>query len=154
MKAYAVFSAVLACTLVVVVVGQSANFAGEWSYDDTKTMTANASGGASHARGGFYAGLRIVQDSSKLTVHTTGQAGEVRETTVYLFDGSEWTQPGGLKKTTARWDGEKLITKVVYTSRSDPATYQVTWYRDGEFLVGEEQLAGGRSKKSYYKHSR
>lgn len=91
-------AAALVSMFMTLVTVQGANFAGEWSQDRAKTEATNASGGVSRARGGFYAGARIVQDASKLTISSTGSMGEVLETTVYLFDGSDGHNPEARKK--------------------------------------------------------
>ena len=136
--------AAMLCASVPVVSGQGSDFAGEWSQDRAKTNAANGPfGGASVASGGFYAGLRVIQDASKLTAHQTSPDGKIVGTDVFAFDGSESSQPGAAKATSARWDGERLVTKIAYRTGPVPMVFQVTWYREGEYLVCEQLLDTG-----------
>ena len=127
---------VLALSLSVPILqaAQGPDFSGEWTPDIQRSMaTLEPHGAASWPGDGNYAGLRISQGTSALTVRLTTAAGQVIETNVYRLDGAPSALSYGMTAV-AKWDGDKLV---VDTKESPTKTSRMLWYLDGDNLVRE-----------------
>ena len=116
--------------------GGKANFAGNWTFNATKSTQppagAPAGGGQGGGRGGFGGGNFVAtQDANTLTqVRTrTGQDGtSTTTTTVYTLDGKEKvnTTPRGESKSTATWSPDfkslTIVTKATFNDREMTTT--------------------------------
>jgi Tol biopolymer transport system component len=90
-----------------------ANFAGSWTYNESKSTPAQGGGGGGQRGGGSFT---VAQEANLLSQTRTGQDGTPR-VTKYTLDGKESinTTRGGDSKSTAKWsaDGKSLtiVTK-------------------------------------------
>jgi hypothetical protein len=111
--------------------GGKANFAGNWTYNATKSTQPPAGGGGG-GRGGFGGGNFVAtQDANLLTtVRTrTGQDGTATTTTTkYTLDGKESvnTTPRGDSKSTATWSPDfkslTIVTKATFNDNEITTT--------------------------------
>ena len=145
-------SAVLATTAamllgVATLSAQAANFAGHWVLvPDTTAMGGGGGGGRGFGGGGLGQEVTIAQDAKTLTITRTTQNGESKQ--VYNLDGSESSNTMSMRgndmvqKSTAKWDGGKLVITTNYDMGNGPVTTTMALSMSGGNLVVETTRPG------------
>ena len=101
--------------------------------------------------------MTVKQDATSLSIERT--QGENKVVTTYKLDGSETvnkqTGRGGEieVKTTAKWDGSKLVLSTSRGQDGAPMVQSQTWSLEGGNLVVERAGRDGAAQKTTYKKS-
>ena len=141
---------------------QKTDFSGSWTPEAPAATAASTGGEGGGARGrGMMAGPMVVkQTGDTLTVERI--MGENKVTSTYKLDGTEsvnkMTRGRGENasevevKSTAKWDGNKLVISTQQPGRDGAMTTQVqTWSLDGGALTIETPGRDGTPMKRVYK---
>jgi hypothetical protein len=127
------------------------DFSGTWALDAAKSdqMGARQGGGAAAAP----APIMIKQTATELTQEQ--KRGENTITTVYKLDGTESVNKTqrGESKSTAKFDGAKLVIKIVSEGANGPMETTSTWSlsADGKELTMLRTTQRGEMKQVYAK---
>lgn len=125
---------------------QKTDFSGAWAPDVDPAAAAPAGGGGGRGGGGP---MTVKQTADTLSIERQGPNGAT--TTTYKLDGSEFEvagRGGAMMKTTAKWDGAKLVI----TTKTDNGDQVQTWsLADGKLTV--ERTGGRGPSKTVYKKS-
>ena len=138
------------------------DFSGSWTVD-ASAMPAPPAGaeGRGGGRGGMMGGPMVVkQTADSLTIEQT--RGENKVVSTYKLDGTEsvnkMTRGRGENatevevKSTAKWDGNKLVISTQQPGRGGEMMTQVqTWSLDGGVLTIERPAQDGTVRKTVYK---
>ena len=142
-------TAALVVALALTGYAQKTDFSGTWTPDvpaDTTAAPPAGGGGGGGGRGGG-GPMTVKQTADTLSIERQGQNGAT--TTTYKLDGSEFEvagRGGAMMKTTAKWDGAKLVI----TSKTDNGDQVQTWsLADGKLTV--ERTGGRGPSKTVYK---
>jgi hypothetical protein len=143
---------------------QAPDFSGSWTVD-TAAMPAPPAGAAGGGRGaggrGMAGPMVVTQTKDALTIERTMGANKVTQT--YKLDGTEsvnkMTMGRGENatevetKSTAKWDGAKLVISTQRPGRGGGAmmTQTQTWSLEGGNLVIEQPGRDGAVQKTVYK---
>jgi hypothetical protein len=135
---------------------QKPDFSGTWT-PDAPAAAPGAGGGGGGGRGGMMGPMTVKQDATTLTIERT--AGENKIVTTYKLDGTETVNKqmgrGGAEmevKTTAKWDGSKLVLSTASTGPDGtPRVQSQTWSMEGGNLVVERAGREGAMQKTTYK---
>jgi len=153
MKKIALLVVVLAVAIAGLAVAQGKpDFSGKWAPKVDPNAAPPAGGGG---RGGGMGGgpMTIKQTATELTQETV--RGENTMTTVYKLDGTESVnaQGQGQAKSTAKWDGAKLVIKTVAEGPNGPTETTATWSlsADGKELTILRVTARGERSTVYTK---
>jgi hypothetical protein len=118
--------ALLAVVMALAVTGLSfaqakADFSGKWAPKVDATAPTGGRGG------GMAAPITVKQTATELTQEQT--MGENTMTTVYKLDGTESVNktPRGESKSTAKFDGAKLVIKTVMETQNGTMETTATW---------------------------
>jgi hypothetical protein len=143
-------TAALVVALAISGYAQKTDFSGTWTPDvaaDTTTAAPPAGGGGGRGMGG--GPMTVKQTADSLSVERQGRNGAT--TTSYKLDGSEFEvagRGGAMMKTTAKWDGAKLVI----TSKTDNGDQVQTWsLADGKLTI--ERTTQNGPVKTVYKKS-
>jgi pectate lyase len=149
--------AFLVLAMAVVVTGMSfaqakPDFSGKWAPKVDANAPAPPAGGG--GRGGGMAGpMTIKQTATELTTERT--MGENTMSTVYKLDGTESVNKTqrGESKSTAKFDGAKLVIKTVSEGPNGPNEQTATWTlsADGKELTMVTASARGDRTVVYTK---
>ena len=132
---------------------QKPDFSGTWTPD---AAAAAPAGGEGRGRGGPGGPMTVTMKGDTLTVERT--AGENKIVSTYKLDGTasenKMMGRGGevVTKSTAKWDGEKLVISTERPGRDGAPTTQVqSWWLEGGNLVIERPGPDGAIKTVYKK---
>jgi hypothetical protein len=111
-------SALVLAAAVAVFAQKTPDFSGTWTLDMSKSEMPQMGGmGGGRAGGGMgEMTVTIKQTADTLTIEQ--KMGEMNRTVTYKLDGSESVNPGmrgGEVKSTAKWEGDKLVTESTQT---------------------------------------
>ena len=150
---------VAAATVAFVVAIAASAFAQKPDFSGTWTLDADASqlpGGGGGGRGMMAGPITVKHTGDTLTVERS--VGENKITTTYKLDGSESTNTmmgrGGQTveaKSTARWDGSKLVITTKREMAGNTVETTETWTVNGSTLTIESTGGRGPSKRVYRK---
>ena len=153
MKKIALLVVVLAVAIAGLAVAQGKpDFSGKWAPKVDPNAAPPAGGGG---RGGGMGGgpMTIKQTATELTQETV--RGENTMTTVYKLDGTESVnaQGQGQAKSTAKWDGAKLVVKTSMEGPNGVTETTATWSlsADGKELTILRVTARGERSTVYTK---
>lgn len=151
-------------SIASVAFAQKADFSGSWTPETPAATAPGAAGGGAGGGGrgrGMMAGPMVVtQTADTLTVERT--MGENKITSTYKLDGTESVNKmmrgrGGNAtevevKSTAKWDGSKLVISTQQPGRGgEMMTQTQTWSLDGGNLVVERPGRDGAVNRTVYK---
>ena len=127
--------ALLVLVMALAVAGSSfaqakADFSGKWAPKVDANAAPPAGGGG---RGGMGGGpMTVKQTATELTQERT--MGETTMTTVFKLDGTESVNKTqrGESKSTAKFDGGKLVVKTVSEGANGPQEATATWSLSGD----------------------
>lgn len=141
---------------------QKTDFSGSWAPEAPATAPAGGGGGqgGGGGRGGMMGGPMVVtQTADTLTVETT--RGEMKTVATYKLDGTESVNKMSMgrgenartmdTKSTAKWDGAKLVISTTREGQNGPMTNAQTWSLEGGNLVIESPGRDGAVQKRLYK---
>jgi hypothetical protein len=138
-------TAALVVALAVAGYAQKPDFSGTWTPDVDPAAAAAAGGGGGRGMAGP---MTVKQTANDISVERQGRNGAT--TTVYKTDGSEFEvagRGGAMMKTTAKWDGAKLVI----TTKTDNGDQVQTWsLADGKLTI-ERGTPNGPMKTTYKK---
>jgi len=153
MKKIALLVVVLAVAIAGLAVAQGkVDFSGKWAPKVDPNAAPPAGGGG--GRGGMGGGpMTVKQTATELTQERT--MGETTMTTVFKLDGTESVnaQGQGQAKSTAKWDGAKLVIKTVAEGPNGAMETTATWSlsADGKELTILRVTARGERSVTYTK---
>ena len=131
---------------------QKPDFSGTWTPD----AAAAPSGGEGRGRGAMAGPMTVVMKGDTLTIERT--AGENKIVSTYKLDGTpsenKMMGRGGevVTKSTAKWDGDKLVISTERPGRDGaPMTQVQSWWLEGGNLVIERPGPDGATKTVYKK---
>jgi hypothetical protein len=137
---------------------QKPDFSGTWAPEAAAAPAPGAGGG----RGGGMMGgpMAVTQTADALTIERT--RGEVKTTETYKLDGTESVNKMSMgrgenareieTKSTAKWDGSKLVISTQRPGQDGAMTTQTqTWSLDGGALTIERPGRDGAVTKTVYK---
>ena len=141
-------TAVLAVALAVTGYAQKPDFSGTWTPDASAATPPAVGGGGGGGRGMAPGPMTVKQTGDTLTIERT--AGENKIVSTYKLDGTESVNKmmgrGGAEvetKSTAKWDGQKLVISTQRPGQDGAMTTQVqTWSLEGGNLVIERPGRG------------
>jgi hypothetical protein len=140
-------TAALVVALALTGYAQKTDFSGSWTPDvpaDAPAPPAGGGGGGGRGGGGP---MTVKQTATELTVERT--TGRGPQTATYKLDGSEFEvagRGGAMMKTTAKWDGAKLVI----TTKTDNGDQAQTWsLADGKLTI--ERVTQNGPVKTVYK---
>ncbi|MBA3638938.1 MAG: hypothetical protein M3541_08495 [Acidobacteriota bacterium] len=136
---------------------QKTDFSGSWAPEAPAAAPAGGGGGG---RGGMMGGPMVVkQTADTLTVETT--RGEMKTVATYKLDGAESVNKMSMgrgenatqieTKSTAKWDGAKLVISTTREGQNGPMTSAQTWSLEGGMLTIERPGRDGATRKTVYK---
>lgn len=142
---------------------QKPDFSGTWTVDATAAPAAGAGGGGggrAGGRGGMGGPMVVKQTADTLTIETT--RGETKTVAAYKLDGTESVNKMSMgrgenateieTKSTAKWDGAKLVISTQRPGQDGAMMSQVqTWSLDGAALTIERPGRDGAVNKTVYK---
>lgn len=138
--------------VATVAFAQKPDFSGTWTPDPP----AAAGTGGGGQRGGGGGPMTVKQDATTLSIERT--QGETKMVTSYKLDGSETVNKQSMRgaevevKTTAKWDGNKLILSTSRVGQDGaPMVQSQTWSLEGGNLVVERAGRDGAVQKTTYK---
>jgi hypothetical protein len=148
MRKVALFAVVMALAVAGVAMAQAKpDFSGKWA----PKVDANAPAGGGQRGGG--GPMTIKQTATELTTERT--MGENTVSTVYKLDGTESVNKTqrGESKSTAKFDGAKLVIKTVSEGQNGPQETTATWSlsADGKELRITTTSARGENTRTYTK---
>jgi hypothetical protein len=151
MKKIALLVVVLAVAIAAVAVAQGKpDFSGKWAPKVDANAAPPAGGGGGRGGGGPMA---VKQTATELTQERT--MGETVMSTVYKLDGTESVNKTqrGESKSTAKFDGAKLVIKTVAEGPNGPTETTATWSlsADGKELTILNVTARGERSVVYTK---
>jgi hypothetical protein len=114
MRRAAFFTVVLALAVVTLAFAQAKpDFSGTWTLDAARSDQMGGPGGGGGGGRGPGGPIVLKQSAGELVRETT--RGEQKMTSTYKLDGTESTNQMGpmTAKSTAKWDGNKLVIKTV-----------------------------------------
>ena len=119
------------------------DFSGKW----TPVADPNAAAGGGGGRGGMGGGpMTVKQTATELTVERT--MGEMTMTSTYKLDGSETVNKTqrGESKSTAKFDGAKLVIKTNQEGPNGPMETTQSWsLADGKLSITTTSARGDRT---------
>jgi hypothetical protein len=128
------------------------NFAGTWAPKVDANAAPPAGGGGGGQRGGG-GPMTVKQTAAELTTERT--MGETTMATVYKLDGTESINKSqrGESKSTAKFDGAKLVIKTTAEGPNGPTETTQTWTlsADGKELTVVSASARGDRTVTYTK---
>ena len=150
-------------TVATVAYAQKPDFSGSWTIDASAMPAPPAGGGGGGGgRGGGMGGgpMVVKQTADMLTVETT--RGETKMVATYKLDGTESVNKVTMgrgenatqidTKSTAKWDGSKLVISTQRPGQGGEMMTQVqTWSLDGGVLTIERPGREGAVMKTVYK---
>jgi len=149
MKRLVLFTMVMALAVAGLAMAQAKpDFTGTWALD-----TAKSDQGGGGGRGGPAGPMTIKQTADTLTTEMT--RGENKVTATYKLDGTESVNTTGMgeSKSTAKFDGAKLVIKTVRETPNgtmeSTATYTLS--ADGKEMTVLTSSQRGESKRVYTK---
>ena len=128
------------------------DFSGTWAPDAAAAPAGTGGGGAPGGGGGgggrgMAGPMTVKQTADTLSIERQGPNGAT--TTAYKLDGSEFEvagRGGAMMKTTAKWDGAKLVI----TTKTDNGDQVQTWsLADGKLTI--DRTGGRGPSKTVYK---
>jgi hypothetical protein len=133
MKKIALLVVALALVVTGLAIAQGKpDFSGKWAPKVDPNAAPPAGGGG--GRGGGMGGgpMTIKQTAAELVRETV--RGENTVTSTFKLDGSESVNPAGQgqSKSTAKWDGAKLVIKTVSEGQNGPQETTATWSLSGD----------------------
>lgn len=141
---------------------QKTDFSGSWAPEAPATAPPGGGGGqgGGGGRGGMMGGPMVVtQTADTLTVETT--RGETKTVMTYKLDGTESVNKMSMgrgenartmdTKSTAKWDGGKLVISTTREGQNGTMTNAQTWSLEGGNLVIESPGRDGAVQKRLYK---
>ena len=155
MKKIALLVVVLAVAIAGLAVAQGkVDFSGKWAPKVDPNAAPPAGGGGGGGRGGMGGGpMTVKQTPAELTQEVV--RGENTVTTVFKLDGTESVnaQGQGQAKSTAKWDGAKLVIKTVAEGPNGATETTATWSlsADGKELTILRVTARGERSTVYTK---
>jgi pectate lyase len=150
--------ALLVVALALVVTGLAVaqgkvDFSGKWAPKVDPNAAPPAGGGGGGGRGGGGGPMTVKQTATELTQERT--MGENTMTTVFKLDGTESVNKTqrGESKSTAKFDGAKLVIKTVSEGANGPQETTATWSlsADGKELTVVNVTARGERIVVYTK---
>jgi hypothetical protein len=132
MKKIALLVVVLAVAIAGLAVAQGkVDFSGKWAPKVDPNAAPPAGGGGGGGRGGG-GPMTVKQTATELTQERT--MGETTMTTVFKLDGTESVNKTqrGESKSTAKFDGGKLVVKTVSEGANGPQEATATWSLSGD----------------------
>jgi len=132
MKKIALLVLVLAVAVTGLAVAQAKpDFSGKWA-PKVDANAAPPAGGGGGGRGGGGGPMTVKQTAAELTQERT--MGETTMTTVIKLDGTESVNKTqrGESKSTAKFDGGKLVIKTVSEGPNGPNETTATWSLSGD----------------------
>ena len=123
MKRLVLFTMVMALAVAGLAMAQAKpDFTGTWALD-----TAKSDQGGGGGRGGPAGPMTIKQTADTLTTEMT--RGENKVTATYKLDGTESVNTTGMgeSKSTAKFDGAKLVIKTMSEGPNGPMETTATW---------------------------
>jgi hypothetical protein len=133
MKKIALLVVALALVVTGLAVAQGkVDFSGKWA-PKVDPNAAPPAGGGGGGRGGMGGGpMTVKQTATELTQERT--MGENVMSTVYKLDGTESVNKTqrGESKSTAKFDGAKLVIKTVSEGQNGPQETTATWSLSGD----------------------
>jgi hypothetical protein len=148
MKKLALLVVVLALAVTGLSYAQAKpNFAGSWAPKVDPNAAPPAGGGG--GRGGGGGPMTVKQTATELTQERT--MGETTMSTVYKLDGTESVNKTqrGESKSTAKFDGAKLVIKTVAEGPNGPTETTATWSLSGdgkELTIATTSARGDRTQ--------
>jgi hypothetical protein len=144
MKKIALLVMVLAVALAGLSYAQAKpDFSGKW----TPQVDPNAAAGGGGGRGGMGGGpMTVKQTATELTVERT--MGDQTMASTYKLDGSETVNKTqrGESKSTAKFDGAKLVIKTNQEGPNGPMETTQTWsIADGKLSITTTSARGDRT---------
>jgi hypothetical protein len=123
------------------------DFSGKWA-PKVDANAAPPAGGGGGGRGGMMGGgpMTVKQTATELTTERT--MGETVMASTYKLDGSESVNKSqrGESKSTAKWDGAKLVIKTVAEGPNGPNETTQTWsLTGGELSITTTSARGDRT---------
>lgn len=152
MKKIALLVVVMAVAIAGLAIAQP-NFSGKWAPKVDPNAAPPAGGGG--GRGGGMGGgpMAITQTAAELKMERT--MGENTMVTIYKLDGTESVNKTqrGESKSTAKFDGGKLVIKTVMEGPNGPTETTATWSlsADGKELTMVTTTARGERTVTYTK---
>ncbi len=148
MKKMVLFVAVMALAMAGQSLAQAhPDFSGTWTLDAAKSDQM----GGGRMGGGAPAPMTVKQTATELTQEVT--RGGRTMTTVYKLDGSESVNRTGRgeSKSTAQFDGGKLVIKTAMEGPNGPMATTATWSlsADGKELTIVRSMPRGEMKQVY-----
>jgi len=155
MRRVAFFTVVLALAVVTLAFAQAKpDFSGKWMLDPAKSEMGGGQGGPPGGAGRGPSGPMVLKQSATELVRET-QRGEQSVTATYKLDGSESTNAMGqmTAKSTAKWDGDKLVIKTVRETPNGTMETTETYSlgADGKELTVVNSSQRGERKSVYTK---
>jgi hypothetical protein len=143
-------TAALVVALALTGYAQKTDFSGTWTPDVPADAAAAppAGGGGGGGGRGMAGPMTVKQTADTLTIERTTQAGP--QTTAYKLDGTEFEvagRGGAMMKTTAKWDGAKLVI----TTKTDNGDQTQTWSLAAGKLTIDRTGGRGPSSTTYKK---
>ena len=153
MKKIALLVVALALVVTGLAVAQGkVDFSGKWA-PKVDPNAAPPAGGGGGGRGGGGGPMTVKQTATELTQERT--MGETVMSTVYKLDGTESVNKTqrGESKSTAKFDGAKLVIKTVSEGQNGPQETTATWSlsADGKELTIVNVTARGERVVVYTK---
>ncbi|HSK08236.1 MAG TPA: hypothetical protein VK911_01570 [Vicinamibacterales bacterium] len=126
MRRAAFFTVVLALAVTALAYAQAKpDYSGTWTLDASRSEMGGPGGGG--GRGGPGGPMTVKQTGTELVRETT--RGDQTMATTYKLDGTETTNQMGpmTSKSTARWEGDKLVIKTARETPNGTMETTETW---------------------------